>query len=166
MTGRAGWIALGVTAVAVSGAYLWGDALPQLDALVPAHIAATDGVGVIDGNELTLTDVRVTSTDENPSGTQTLLVSFDVVPDPDSGLCLGPLLVEAGGAGRTWQSAGSIPGWDSFGNDLCGSDEGPATATIGFLVPNDVTAPLRVEVGTTTLFVDPLWFELPSDALG
>lgn len=162
MRARTGWIALAVTAVTVTGVHMWGDALPELDRLFPEHDTAVNGVGVVDGNELTLVDVRSDNPGDAPAGTHTVIVSFDVVPGSDAGICATPALVEVNGAGRTWTAAREIPGWDPWeSGTLCGSDDGPGRASIGFLVTDDIAANLRVEVPSGELGGKPLWFPLP-----
>lgn len=164
MSRRTGWIALGATFVAMAGVYLWGDALPQAPHLFPDHHIAAGNTGVIDDNELTLEGVRTTVGEGSPAGTRTLLVDFSVVPGPEAGICFAPELTEVGGAGRTWEAAGDIPGWDRWeGGELCGSDDGPGRATVGFLIPDDVRGRMILAVDASTLTEDPLWFTLTVD---
>lgn len=162
MTARRGWIALAATVVAVVGVHLWGDGAPELDRLFPEHRPAVDGSGVAGGNELTLVDVRTIDVADAPAGTQTLLVTFDVVPAPDADICGTPLLAETNGRGRTWTAAGTIPGWDPWeSGTICGSDDGPGRASVGFLVSDDISDALRLEISGVALGETPLWFDLP-----
>nr|WP_314840965.1 hypothetical protein [uncultured Microbacterium sp.] len=136
-------IALAAAAVAVVGAYLWLDVLPDVGSR--PEVVQGDPTADLSGQRLTLGDAEWDEFDA-PEGSRTLSVRVSSSGGGDAAFC-GPATLTEHGSARVWLSSRDgldVPG--DLGESSCAMDSSPYRMLLVFLLPDDASGPFDLDI--------------------